>query len=90
MQGLHLWTVRHLKYQDRATGCLSTNFCGAEQLFPCVTLDNIILNKYGTRTGVAKLMFDQLNVLNCEHLRDGHSPRDGDHPRMGWLQSLQW
>ena len=45
------------------------------------------LNKYGTRTGVAKLMFDQ---LNCDHLRDGHSPRDGDHPRMGWLQSLEW
>ena len=45
------------------------------------------LNKYGTRTGVAKLMFDQ---LNCDHPRDGHSPRDGDHPRMGWLQSLEW
>ena len=44
-------------------------------------------NKYGTRTGVAKLMFDQ---LNCDHLRDGHSPRDSDHPRIVWLQSLEW
>ena len=46
-----------------------------------------VFNKYGTRTGVAKLMFDQ---LNCDHLRDGHSPRDSDHPRIVWLQSLEW
>ena len=35
-----------------------------------------IHNKYGTRTGVAKLVFDQ---KNCDHLRDGLSPRYGDH-----------
>ena len=33
------------------------------------------INKYGTRTGVAELMFDQ---LNCELFRGGHSPKDGE------------
>ena len=34
-------------------------------------------NKYGTRTGVAKLMFYQ---LNCDHLGDGYSHLNGE----GW------
>ena len=59
---------------------------GSSQIFDFLQPE-LNKNKYGTRTGVAKLMFDQ---LNCDHLRDGHSPRDSDHPRIVWLQSLEW
>ena len=47
---------------------------------------NIYINKYGTRTRVAKLMCDQLGG-DCskenDHSKDGYRPRNGDHLRDG-------
>ena len=47
---------------------------------------NIYINKYGTRTRVAKLMCDQFGG-DCseenEHSKEGYRPRNGDNLRDG-------